>query len=683
MTMTDTSADATIIKQPVWMASGVSSSLKPRSKTVHLDFELAGTLDLQDVGADVWVKHPDTRLILTGFAIDDGPAKVFDWNLDVNVCPAQFELLRAVLADAEIHAWNASFEYLVWNHHVARHHAMPALPLEQFHCTMATAANAGLPLDLGDAALAIGSSYQKDPQGKANMLRMARPRAFNPDGTPRWWHLESVPKLDALRAYNKADVEAERAISRRIPRMTQREREIWLVDQRMNDRGMPVDQLLLGDLSVLTVRELRRINREIEKTTKGEVTSSNQHTKLLSWLQNEGYQGEDLRKETVAHILNAPGFACMTRDGQRVLELRAEAAKTSTAKLKSVGAFSQRDGRARGLVQYAGAVRTLRWAGRGPQIQNFPRPVIKHVNEAIREIQAGMPAEGLEMFFGKPLDVVSSCLRGVFKAPPGYKFVVCDYHAIEAIVLAWLADFPALLDVFRRHEDVYSFTAWQVGSSNRQFGKVLRLGLGYQMGAAKFQKTAQGYGIFLTPLESENAVKAFRAANRPIVTLWRLYENAARQAIAYPDQQFLAGKVKFRMALKTGKLAGSLLIEKPSGGTLVYREASLHGGRIRYRGVHQTTRQWTDIDTYGAKLVENCTQAIARDLLADTMCLLEAHCLGALLATIHDEIVAQAPEQEAPMMLEVLKRFMSTPPAWAAGMPLSAAGYIADRYAKA
>lgn len=652
---------------------------------LHLDLELASTLDLRKVGVDVWSRHPSTIPIVISWAVNDGAVHTFDWT-DASVVPYEQDMLDLVYFGAEIHAWNAAFERLIWNRVLTRKAFYPALALERFHCTMAQAANAGLPMALDDAATAVGSPHIKDKQGHANMLRMARPRSIEQDGTPHWWHLESIPKLEHLRKYNAADVEAEREIWRRIPKMSRRERKIWLVDQRMNDRGLPVDHDLLGALGGITLDELLRINAEIKRITQGMVESSNQHARLLGWLQSHGYPHGDLRKDTIAEFIGTEGFYELDTDTQDVLRLRAEAAKTSTAKLRSMAAFAQADGRARHLVQYAGAVRTLRWAGRGPQIQNYPRPdkpIAKNSTLIIREILQGMPADGLRLLFGRPLDVVASCLRPVFKAPKGFKLVVCDYHAIEAIVLAWLADFQELLDVFRRGEDVYIFTANQIGSDNRQMGKVIRLACGFGMGAGRFQETAAAYGVKLLFSESDAAVRGFRQTNKPIVSLWYSYESAARKAILYPDQLFTVGKVKFRMGRKDGRAAGALLIEKPSGGHLVYRDAAIEDGRIVYWGVHQTTRQWTKIDTYGGKLVENVTQAVARDLLADTMVEFDDRHPDALLTTVHDEIVALAPEHTARLVFLDLKGLMSTPPAWASGMPLSAAGYVADRYSKA
>lgn len=648
---------------------------------LHLDLELAGTLDLREVGADVWSRHEDTVPILCGFAVDDEPAEAFDFIQ--GSAKLECRLFDALREGAEIHAWNASFEATIWNNLLVLRHHYPPLSIGRFHCTMATAANAGLPMKLEDAALACGSPFVKDKVGAALMKRMARPRGYGPGMTPRWWHVESPERLDRLRVYNITDVETERAISRRIPCMSARERQIWLCDQAMNARGMPVDYDLVNTLDSITSQELSRLDKEIYALTGGTVGSAAQGTRLLEWLQSQGYPHDTLAKDTLAKFVNSFTIASLPAAAQAVLHLRAEAAKSSTAKLKAMMHYAQHDNRARGLVQYGGAVRTLRWAGRGPQIQNYPRPVIKNVDLAIAQIRQGMDADGLRQTFGRPLDVVSSCLRGCFRAPRGYRFVVCDYHAVEAIALAWLAGDGPLLDVFRRGEDVYIYTAQGVGSNNRTLGKVLRLACGYGMGAAKFRTTAEGYGLHLTLDEAERHVAAFRAANSKIVNRWGSYENAAFQVIYNPGIGTVkVGQVGFRMAVPNRRLAGSLLIEKPSGGLLVYRNARIEEGGVVYDGVNQYTRKWEAIRTYGGKLVENVTQAIARDLLADAMVAFERD-HAAAVATVHDELVAVTAEHAAPAVLADMQHAMRTSSPWATGMPLSTAGYIATRYAKA
>jgi DNA polymerase len=646
------------------------------TKVISLDFELCSTLDLSNVGADVWTKSPDTLPILVGFALDYDAPKVVAFE-GKDTPDGVGALLRAVDEGAEIHAWNASFEFQVWNNICAPRFGWPELPIERFHCTMATAACAGLPMELSDAADAVGSQYTKDKDGHGLMLRMARPRSTDTNGVVHWWHREDKFKLEQLAAYNVADVNAERELHARMPRMTKREREIWLVDQRMNMKGLPVDKALLNKLSELTLYEWLRLDQEIALLTRGSVIGATQNLKLLAWVQARGYPHSTLEKDTLAQFIASPEYVWLKGDVRRVLAARAERAKASAAKIKSMTNYAQVDGVARGLVQYGGAVR-------GPQIQNFPKPVINNANvaHAIAEILDGMNPDGLRLLFGRPMDVISSCLRGAFKAPPGQKFVVCDYTSIEAIVLAWLADEFDVLAVFRRGEDVYLFTANAIGSDDRQLGKVLVLACGYGMGHVKFQATAADYGIILSTAQASTAVGAFRLARKRTVALWHACEHCALDAIRNPSSVFTFKKLKFRMADPNKALKGSLLMTLPSGRNLVYRNARIENGQIVFWGVNQYTRQWCELTTYGGKLVENATQAIARDLLAEAIVDIDLVYPGTLCTTVHDEIIAMTHEDAADTLLAEMKQVMSTPPGWGTNLPLSAKGAVLDRYCK-
>lgn len=628
---------------------------------------------LPEVGVDVWTRDTRTQVIVAGFAIDDEPPRTAFKSGDA------MDLVTAAGMGAEIHAWNAAFEFAVWNNIKVPQYGWPKLPIEQFHCTMATAACAGLPMDLEQAAPAAGVAYHKDTAGRATMLRMARPRGFDSAGVPVWWHETDPTKLRALIEYNKTDVEAERAISKAIPRMDERERQIWLADQRMNQRGMPVDHDLLHRMKDITDFEVARLNGEIDRGTWGAVTSVTQNAKLLQWAQSYGYPLQTLERDELERYLQS--FNVEPEMLRVALEARLEASKTSTAKIKSIRRYAQADGYCRNLVQYGGATRTLRWAGRGPQIQNFPRPVIDHVAEAIKGIKAGMDADTMRFCFGKPLDVVSSCLRGTFLAPKGWKFIVVDYGQVEARVLAWLAGHEDLLDVFRRGEDVYLYTVKAIGGSSRMLGKVLTLACGYGMGAVKFQETAKGYGLELSIAMAQVAVSAWRLANKPIVELWSEYEHDAVRAMQTRfSMSFGSPRVQFSEG--EDALKGCLTIRLPSGRDLVYRNARLEQGKLSYDGVNQYTHKWETITTYGGKLVENVTQAVARDLIADALVDLDTAYPGTIVATVHDELVALAPDDLAQDVYDKLQEIMSEPPNWAPGLPLEAKGFVGERYGK-
>jgi DNA polymerase len=341
--------------------------------------------------------------------------------------------------------------------------------------------------------------------------------------------------------------------------------------------------------------------------------------------------------------------------------------------------------RVRGMLQFYGAFRTGRWAGRLIQLQNLPRGTVKKIDDAIQMALSGASVPGMEMFFGPALGIVSSALRGCLVSAPGHQLVVVDFSQIEARVVAWLAGQQDILDVFAAGEDVYVYTARQNGSNDRQLGKVLVLACGFGMSAKKFRDTARTYGLILSEEQAERAVKGWRRANAKIVQFWYDCDNAARLVIKNADANgnhapITVGPVQFAM------WRGHMLIRLPSGRHLVYRDAKLVPGRfsdksISYMGVDQYTRQWSRQHTYGGKLVENITQAVARDIMRDAT--LGADRAGiAVEMLVHDEMVCEVETSKAQWALDTLLAIMRTRPAWAPGLPVDGAGWFGERYRK-
>lgn len=661
-------------------------------RALHLDFETCSAVNLKAVGAYVYARHPSTQVICASYALDDGVVCSTDFRTQLDGLRHVDTLIQD---NVTLHGWNVVFERLIWNHVVAPKMGFDPLFPDQTVCTMATGACYGLPLKLEVAARVAGSPHLKNTDGHGVMLRMARPRQI---AVPYvWWHETDPSKLAALIDYNRDDVEAERAISKLLPRMTYFERRVWLADQRMADRGMPVDTDFLVEAFKMTSSEMTRLSNSLAVITQNEVTSVNQVGKLTAWLQARGYPtGFGIGKEDIETVLRLP--TNLSPSALVALSIRQEAAKSSTAKLKTIDQFAPKSERAHGLIQYGGAVRTLRWAGRGPQIQNFPRPSIKHVGIAANAIAKGIDIECLRELFGSPLEVISSCLRGAFKAPTGKKLVVCDFSGIEARVLAWLAGHVKSLNVFRRGEDIYTATARSIGSNNRQLGKVLVLACGYGMGPDRFRETANGppYSLGLTLLQAKDAVYAYRDANPEIVVYWRASEDAFHNVLTNDNKTFYATveginghwapPVRYRWAQHKG-LGGALLIELPSGRHLVYRGArigstqSFGRDRIVYEG-NDFNHNWSLIETWGGKIVENITQAVARDLLAYALIDLSDTHDDELLATVHDEVIGLTDEADAQTLYDDMRVAMQTIPPWAKGLPLAAAGFIAERYGK-
>jgi DNA polymerase bacteriophage-type len=662
-------------------------------KALHLDFETCSKINLTRVGAHVYARHPSTQVICASYALNDGPVETTDFRQGLDGLREVDKLLRR--EDADLHGWNVVFERLIWNNVVAPAMKLAPIRPDQTVCTMATAALYGLPLKLETAALVSASAHQKNTAGRETMLRMSRPRK---DPPLTFWHQSlnqvELVKLAILLDYNRDDVEAERAISNSLPKMTDFERRVWLADQRMNDRGLPVDRDFLVAALEMTRQEMDRLSLELQALTSGIVKSIHSVGALTQWVKDRGYPSTfTLSKQDVELVLNHRTPFPVTSEAYQALLIRQEAAKSSTAKLKAIDNFAPKDGRARGLVQYGGAIRTLRWAGRGVQIQNFPRPTVKHPEIAADAITRGAGPDVLADIFGAPLDVIASCLRGAFKAPQGMKFAVMDFSGVEARVLAWLAGNRAALKVFREGQDIYKFTAASIGSSSRQLGKVLVLACGFGMGPDRFMATANAppYNLGLTREKAEDAVYAFRDANPEIVAYWRVCENAAKAAISNPDKRFTVGGsngapvIIFRMANPGKSLKGALLIKLPSGRHLIYRKAQLipgtYGQQVAYEG-NDVAHHWDTIGTWGGKIAENITQAVARDLLAYAVVDLADMHDETMLTTSHDEIIALTGEAEAQTLYAEMRAAMQRGTSWSTGLPLAASGFIADRYGK-
>ena len=588
-----------------------------------------------------------------------------------------------------LRAWNVSFERNIWRRIMQPRFGWPPVPEEQWVCTMATAAFWGLPSRLEYCAAALRLPIQKDQTGAQLMLKMAAPtnmRAIeqDPETPPEW---DNDPEhLIRLAAYCCIDVEVERAIQRKLAPLPDREREIWLLDQAMNQRGIQVDLDLVSQMIPLASETHAGLHQHITELTQGEVTKTSQVDNILVWLNARlDPKIPNLKKDTLVRTraVLPPG---PERD---VIDARLAGRFASPAKLTALMSATCEDGRLRDLLRYYGAGRTGRWSGAGGsgvQLQNLPRPTIKNAETAISLIQDECPADFLDLAFAdSALGVIASCLRGCFTASPGHLLTCGDLAQIEARVLAWLAGQDDVLDVFRTGEDIYRYTAEQVGSTNRQLGKVIRLALGFGMGSVRFQETAELYGVRLGIADAVTAVETFRAVSDAVVQFWWDLDRAFRTALSSTTggPWFRAGEVAFQRG-RTG-----IAMRLPSQRLLLYRNARLQPhpdpqrrDEIVYDGLHQKTKQWGVIRTYGGKLAENATQAMARDVMADAMLTLDHELGHRLLLTSHDEIIAEAPQQTAHVHLEDMLDVMRRPVPWAPELPVDAAGFVAYRYRK-
>ena len=673
-----------------------------KTPVLHIDFETGSTADLKKIGVARYAEDPTTRIICVAYSTPWNEATPDHIMVDYVSPGATWhphpKLKEWVLNQKPVAAWNALFEWYIMSW------AGLGVSLRVLDDTMARAAYWGLPLSLDMASNALPElGIVKDKQGHALMKRMSRPRKVNPDGSLEWWDDVDLQKRSDLMNYCAQDVATEMAIARALPPLPDRERRIWMMDALANNTGVPLDVVLAQRIKALAQSETKRLDAELAEATGGLVTACTQSVALAKWAFDQGL-GEasgGLAKDRLPKMIEKAD-ALGLFNVSSALALRQEAAKSSVAKVDAMLNYAGGlDYRMRGLTQYYGAFRTGRWAGRGPQVQNYPRPEVDDQEGLVNAIKSGMDARGLELFFGvKPMTALSSALRGCLWVPEGEGwFAALDFSQIEARVLAWLAGSEKILSAYRMGKDLYILAAsgiykvpeHEIGKDDfrRQIGKVAVLALGYQGGVGAFQTMAKVYGLEITDPEADKIKTDWREANPEIVSYWYDIQNAALDAVKNPGQVYEV--TRNGVTVKFSMWRGHLLVGLPSGRHLVYRDAQIapgqYGDVVSYMGVDQYTRQWTRIETYGGKLVENITQAVARDVLADAMLRVDgAKVAGvSLLGSIHDEIllwIAGADESEGAAKFLWAQNTMQEVPLWAEGLPLKAAGYRGRRFKK-
>lgn len=632
-----------------------------------LDFETTSPLDLTRVGAHAYAEDIDTHITVICFAVDHGPVET------VTPGPPPSSFLAAIQAGAVVVAHNYLFEFCLYHAKLVPL-GWPPIPIGQWSCTMARALVAGYPASLDFAAIAAGLTHRKDKTARELMLRMARPRTRNP---LTWWHETDPAKLARLCAYCVRDVEVERELDHAVPDLSRREQDIFEADFWLNMRGLRVDIAMVDRLQAITAQERGRLDTVVNGLTAGAVPGTDKVARLVRWLAAEGVAMASLAREAVEDRL----LLVLPDHARAALQARLDASRASTAKLAAIHEARSCDGRVRLAFQYYGAARTGRWAGRRIQPQNLPRGVLKDPDAALALVAAGADAEALSLLYAdSPMTIVASCIRGVIEAAPGHRLVVCDLSQIEARVLCWITGAATKLDVFRRGEDVYTYTAARVGSTSRLLGKVLELACGFGMGLTTFLSTAKTFRLELTRDQADAAVRKWRLENAAIVRFWHGFYDACRDIVAAAP----GATVTYRRHFKLLRRADAMLVRLPSGRCLVYREPRVEPGphgRPIFTYMGSLGGNWTRLRSWPGLTTENVVQAIARDVLAEAMVLL--HRLGVpLIATIHDELIAEVPVAEADMTLRRMRAAMSTPVPWAPGLPLDTKGFVLRRYRK-
>lgn len=656
---------------------------------LSIDLETYSGVPIGKAGAYKYIRSPDFEILLFAYSLDGGKVECIDL---AQGDPVPDEILQ-MLDDPTVlkHAYNAAFEWGCLSKYLGRQ-----LPPEQWRCTMLHGLYAGYTagLDATGRALGLPEDKRKLNAGKA-LIRYfcvpCSPTKANGGRTRNHpWH--DPQKWELFQEYCRQDVVTEMEIEQRlsgipVPDFVQKE---WETDLIINARGVAVDMDMVE--GALTLGKTVREKLMAEATELSGLTNPNSVQQLSAWLEEEtGTEVSDLRKSTVAEMLKGDQNSPQV---QRMLEIRQELSKTSTKKYDAIETAVCDDGRVRGLLQFYGANRTGRWAGRLVQVQNLPRTYTEPL-ELARDLVKHRKLDALKVIYGSVPDTLSQLIRTVFVASPGHVLIDADFSAIEARVISWLAKEDWRIEVFRTHGKIYEASASQMFGvplekikkgnpeySLRQKGKVAELALGYQGGTgALIAMGARDTG--LSEDELPEIVNRWRDANRNIRDLWYAMDNAAVRAVTRGGIVNVNGLLLAHEFDHTQN-ADYLTIRLPSGRMLYYQNPEIgenQWGRpsISYMGMDQTTKKWKRIETYGGKLVENCVQAIARDCLAQAIEHLEAAGLPVVFH-IHDEVVIDCDPNAA--TLEDVVRIMTQPIPWAPGLPLGADGWTGEFFKK-
>lgn len=655
---------------------------KIMARQLHIDIETYSSIDIMTAGAYKYCESIDFEILMIAYAFDDEPIKMVDLALGDKI-PQEF--LDALMDPAvEKHAHNANFE----------RNAFRAIgydvPIEQWYCSAVKAAYCGLPLSLAMVSEALKLEEKgKLATGKALIRFFSVPiKPTKANGMrERNFPEHDLEKWEEFKRYCINDVEAEREIGKRLEayEIPDFERCNYILDQKINDRGILVDM----DMAEKAYR-MDEYHSEILKSKLKEITgleNPNSPAQLRKWL------GEAMKKEITTLAREAVDALIEETESAAVLEvlnLRKKSSKTSTKKYAAMLSCAGQGDRVRGLFQFYGANRTGRWAGRLVQLQNLPQNKLSDI-ELPRGLVIDNDYDTMSMMFDDVSDILSQLIRTTFIAGEGNTFCVADFSAIEARVLSWLANEQWRLDVFNTHGKIYEASASQMfnipieevtkDSEYRAKGKNAELGLGYQGGVGALRRMG-GERMGLSEGEMMRIVRLWRKANPKIVKCWGEVGNAAVNCVKTRKTVILTEFRNLRFDFD-GRV---LTITLPSGRKLFYQQAMIFTNdfgseAVKYKGVDQTTKKWWWVDSYGGKFVENIVQAIARDILADSMQRLYKAGFD-IVMHVHDEVVAAVPASISEEKLKEMCSIMGEEIPWAKGLPNAADGFVTYFYKK-
>lgn len=666
---------------------------------LSIDLETYSEVSIGKAGSYRYLLDPSFEILLFAYSLDGMPVEVID-VASGQIIPLW--LKNALKNPLYIkHAYNAAFEWFALSKYLGW------LPPDQWRDTMLHALYCGYPASLDAAGKAMGlpEDKKKLATGKALIRYFCVPcKPSNANGN----RTRNLPKHDPdkwklFKEYNGQDVVTEMEIDRRlsafpVPAFVQKQ---WETDLQMNARGVAADMELVRGALVIGAIVKSRLMTEARQLSG--LDNPNSIRQLAQWLTDATDSDAEITsvtKETIATMLKQPQPANV----QRMLEIRQELGKTSTKKYDALETCIADDGRVRGLLQFYGANRTGRWAGRLVQVQNLPR-TYTHPLPPARQLVKDRNIDGLRMMYGSINDTLSQLIRTAFVATPGNVLIDADFSAIEARVISWLAGQEWRLEVFRTHGKIYEASASQMfhvpiekikkGNPEyalRQRGKVAELALGYQGGVSAMRRMDVGHNLDdLSDDEVKGIVDRWRETNSMIRDLWNIVDSAAITVITYGGAQTIRSETTdaiITLACELDVITGTryMTILLPSGRKLYYPSPEIGVNRwgnpsVSYMGQNQTTKRWERVETYGGKLVENIVQAIARDCLAIAIENLEAQGLHVVFH-IHDEVVIDTPAwADEDTMLETVTKIMTKPIPWAQALPLNADGWV-DKFFK-
>lgn len=676
------------------------------SDIINLDYETRARVNLKTAGLDRYSRDPEARVLMAAYSINKGKVQHADLHRGAKL-PAE---LKEALLDPDVHKWafNAQFERVI-----TRRVLGLKTPYSSWRCSMVLAYMLSFAGDLLQIGKRVGlpDDQLKDPDGLRLIKMFSIPQRVTKNN-PFEWRNELTDPDDwwAFCKYNIRDVETEMRIKDRLEKypILDGEWDMYALDQLINDRGVMIDTEFARAALDLAERRKPQIMEEMKDLTG--LNNPNSVAQLLPWLKDHGYPFDDVRKDTVEKVIREREQNGVEDVAVEVMERRLNSAKNSVAKYKTMIDCAGEDGRFRFSLQFAGASRTNRWAGRRIQAQNLPRTPkylegVTNLSIANRFI-ANRELDNLALFAGEPMDAIVGCIRSSFVPRPGYKFITADLSSIESVVIGWLTECYWFMSTLASGRDLYrSFAAewldlpYDETKPHRSKAKPATLGAGYRLGGgaltAEGKKSgmwgyAESMGVHMTQEESKASVDAFRALCPEIVSAWKELEVAVASVIrTHKPFKWKCLVIEYNRPFLTIRL--------PSGRKMYYfrprivpRENTVMSGprkgekyttnNFQYEGKLETGNSWGKVYSHGGKLVENIVQALARDVLVEG--LKKAHRMGfSIVMHVHDEIVTEVPE-DSPLTLDDLIGCMAAKLPWAPGLPLGAAGWEGFFYLK-